>query len=538
MDVKIKVGGNLSFPWHTDGKGRYVCGVAFEQDRMLRGEDFLRFFEAVDSLDTFINLVNRLDGFFSIIVKAGEETYAAVDQIRSLQLFWIAHQDGSFTLCDYLGEEEASACGIDRGMLPQAKHSYFVSGNDTLLQGTRQLTMGEVLALQGGQARVISRWQYDYAHVENDDEAWMVEGLKPVYDKIFRQLVAFLDGRQAIIPLSGGHDSRLIAYYLKKVLRYDNIVAITYGYPGNGESAVSEQVAKYLGIPWHFVEYVPADCRKFYREERAAFLPYLTSAVSLPVLQDFYALHRLIGAGKIAKDGVVIPGHLADVTAGSHLPKRGDSPEALRRSALFEQIFHWHYRQVYCPPRQKVKMMQIISRNKHCRDLPEQLSPDAYDLSYERYFIGERTSKYICNSSRAYEYLSLQWYLPGATKTLSEAWKLIPNNYRKDRYLYQLFEKSIYEPGFQAIPFFKEAKTTRDPKGLLTKFRFVWSLYFPGSFMFAYISTLRKLKTYFIDLSVQAGTAFGRDAIKLLKKAARSAAGEAQDAKEKEGGNV
>ena len=66
-----------------------------------------------------------------------------------------------------------------------------------------------------------------------------------VFDIISDRLIRSLQGKTAIIPLSGGYDSRLIAVMLKNKGLKD-VICFTYGRKGNPEVEISEKVAKLL----------------------------------------------------------------------------------------------------------------------------------------------------------------------------------------------------------------------------------------------------------------------------------------------------
>src|SRR5690606_19684702 len=57
-----------------------------------------------------------------------------------------------------------------------------------------------------------------------------------------------------IIPLSGGHDSRMLVNYLYKA-QIKNVICFSYGSANNLQSRISKKVAEAVEYDWHFVEY-------------------------------------------------------------------------------------------------------------------------------------------------------------------------------------------------------------------------------------------------------------------------------------------
>lgn len=99
-------------------------------------------------------------------------------------------------------------------------------------------------------ANVINRWKYHYANKQLIDINEIQSMLEQAYEESMSRLVGFLNGRQDVLPLSGGHDTRLIAYCLKNLPGGgdDNIITYSYGKVNNEEYALSEKVAEALGI--------------------------------------------------------------------------------------------------------------------------------------------------------------------------------------------------------------------------------------------------------------------------------------------------
>ena len=225
-------------------------------------------------------MIPKLNGFYSIVRQQHDKLFASVDHIRSMPLFYSSYE-GSFYLSDdaewvreQVGDRRMDAFARDEFLL-----AGYVTGADTLYPNVKQLQAGECLSvvIKNGRLSVITKRYYRFLHDEpvSYDEAKLRFKLKEVTVASINRLITFADGRQILVPLSGGYDSRLIATLLKK-LGYENIITFTYGIPGNKEADYSRQVAESLGLKWLFVEYSADLWRKEWGKEDA--LQYRESA--------------------------------------------------------------------------------------------------------------------------------------------------------------------------------------------------------------------------------------------------------------------
>ena len=127
-------------------------------------------------------------------------------------------------------------------------------------------------------------------------------------------MIKYSNGRQAVIPLSGGNDSRLIAYYLVKN-GYKNVIAYTYGSKENSEIEISKRVAEFLKIERYFVEYKHKSMQKKFNNKNLykKMADYCGRGVCNPHIQEWEAISSLLQEKIITKDSVVLPGFTGDL---------------------------------------------------------------------------------------------------------------------------------------------------------------------------------------------------------------------------------
>src|SRR5690606_29944770 len=140
--------------------------------------------------------------------------------------------------------------------------------------------------------------------------------------------------------------SRLIAMLLHE-RKHKNVVAFSYGRPGNANAKVSQDVAAALGIEWHFIEYNAAIwCKHWNGGDADRFRDRSSNLVSLPHPQDWPAVRELLERGAIERSAIVVPGHSGDFLGGSHTPEEFFARKNFSARDLTGAIAKRHYQNV------------------------------------------------------------------------------------------------------------------------------------------------------------------------------------------------
>ena len=128
-----------------------------------------------------------------------------------------------------------------------------------------------------------------------------------------------LDGRELVIPLSAGRDSRAIASAARH-LGYNNVRTFAYGHPGNHEARASEEIARRLGYPWHFVAIGRERMRDFYASSLwSQYVRYADTLQATPFVQDLPVLEQLQALGLLGEHAVICNGNSGDYLSGGHI---------------------------------------------------------------------------------------------------------------------------------------------------------------------------------------------------------------------------
>ncbi|WP_168408981.1 7-cyano-7-deazaguanine synthase [Acinetobacter indicus] len=394
--------------------------------------------ELIDGLDviskeSFIDLVKQLDGFFSLVFKSERKLFVAVDHIRSYPIFY-SEYNNNFYLSD--NAEWVREQVKDEIMDPVAQQEFqllgYVTQANTLYPNVKQLQAGELLTYDIEKGLNLYQ-HYEFTHKEPPkfDIPEQLDKLDIVARTSMQKLVDFANGRQIVVPLSGGYDSRLIILLLKEA-GYKNVVAFSYGEKTNKEVIYSKKIADSLNIKWHFVEYNKDQFKDFWKtEELRLYQKFGSNWVSLPHIQDLIAIKSLKKLKKVENNAVFSPGHCC-VTG--YLPNLDN--KIIDRQLLISELNKVH--SLISLPNNSSILEKVYAPNDS-----KDLDINTFVSEFMRYGWSERQTKFICNSVRAYEYYDFSWYLPLWDKSFSIYWCSISLNQRLERKLYIDYIKNI-----------------------------------------------------------------------------------------------
>lgn len=377
-------------------------------------------------------IIKKFNGIFSIIIKKDNQIYLVGDRLRGLPLFYSLNNDIYISdMADSI-VKELGVRRINSISLEDYKASgLFVSGFETLLEDIFQVQAAEIVSIDI-MTLAISRKEY-YHYTDNNSNLSsyndLVKGFYENYDKIADNLVMALNGRTAVIPLSGGADSRMVVSMLKKK-NYKDVLCFTYGIKDNIESNISKSVADYYGYPWFMVEYSPKMWNHFLKSETLIKLnAYTTNYVSTTHIQDFLAIEYLKNKSLIPDDAVFIPGHSGDMIAGSHI-----SQDYLQDGMTYKEFINSIMKKFYAQTRTEGIVKKIENRFKELNY--DGITTELFLREMEWFNIKERQAKFMVNSCRTYEYFGYEWLIPLWDNSQFEFWSRVPKELRFSRKLY------------------------------------------------------------------------------------------------------
>jgi len=421
--------------WRVDG-GLHVRGQAFAADgeRVVSAEEWPELVLNPDRL-------TEVNGFFAIVSVARDEVFLAADHIRSMPLFY-AHRGDDILVSDDAEwiRRQLGATEIDPVAADLFARTGYVTGHSTLIKEIHQVQAGEWVRLSmspDGPQKVAGRY---YRFIHADESADGPEQLEAAVVAAHRRVIAQARGRQLVVPLSGGYDSRLIATMLVR-LGYKNIVTFTYGRAGNVEAKISRDVATALGLPWAFVEYTPATWRAWRAlPEWQEFQLEGGNWSSLPHVQDWPAVLELKARGFIAPDAVFVPGHAADFVCGGHLPVEVRERRPVDAGTFSSAILRDHLKEAGAI-REPTRYRARIEGEVLCRP---KWSVESVADAFEEWDWQERQAKYIGNSVRVYEYFGHDWWMPFWDREFVKVFEKTPLERRIDHRWYGEFVAGAY----------------------------------------------------------------------------------------------
>jgi len=298
----ISLNYNNAYKWYNDDN-IYAIGYIHYKNKLYTEEKIIELIKKIEVEKE----IKNFSGSFTIVIKNNDEITLISDIVRCFPIFY--NEDG-----DVVDNINLLKNKINKKSIKELKQARLVSGSKTIYESVFQLEASQIVKIKN---KKISREKYFEYNLSSKNHSY--EELDKVFLNVFKRLILYLDGRQVVVPLSGGHDSRLLVYYLKK-LNYKNIITYTYGNKLGDEVGISKKVAEYLNLPWYFVEYDKKKCRKSYYSRKKEILNYYGRGYSIPLIQELRAIEELIDKKIIDENSIICPGFTLDFLTGSHVP--------------------------------------------------------------------------------------------------------------------------------------------------------------------------------------------------------------------------
>jgi asparagine synthase (glutamine-hydrolysing) len=415
--------------------------------------------------DKISSFIKSIDGHFALVVQRTDLTFIAVDKIRSSQLFFIKIKNDFFIDNDpkRLVKISEFSKEIDKNAKLELAMSGFTIGNKTIYKNLYSLKAGELVIFQGNIYQYSQYYKYfgDIA-IKSFDE--YLSELSQLTLKIFQKMLNQIGDKQIIIPLSGGHDSRLIASILN-YLGAKNVKCYTYGTPGNYEANLAEKIAKKLNYEWKFIPLTHKSEKKYYAlEEYNKYLKFSETFSSVPFIQSLSSIKYLKDMDWVSKDAIFINGLSGDFISGGHADiKKNNRHQSIsidsRREDILNQLIEKHFSLWgYLKTEDnlnKIKDNLWIEITKGCGGLTNE---NQDHLFYEYSEFIDRQSKYVIKKQKVYEFYEHQWRLPFWDEEYLMFWQKVPLSYKLKQKLYKEMLKKNNFGGVWNNDFFSDKK--------------------------------------------------------------------------------
>lgn len=387
--------------------------------------------------------LNTLNIGWAFIARSSTHTVAAVDAVRSYPVFYAEWMDRP-TVSNSARLLSPDPATREPMLIAATEFSMagYVTGRDTLVSGVHQLQAGELLIADGSGSDTVVHRYYRYLPQPEEGRAvseWIDE-LAETTEGMFRRMIESAGGRQLLVPLSGGLDSRLIVCLLRH-LGYDNVRTFSYGPHANYEAKIARNVARKAGYPWEFVPTTHAGFRKyFWSTARRDYWNFSDGLCTIPNMQDIYPLLVLRERG-LSEDAIVVNGQSGDFISGGHIPARLLAKGG--RESLLDAILDKHFalrRSLRTP----ANMAAVAGRFADaCREMEAAAGhPLPAAALYESWEWQERQCKYVIGGQRIYDWLGLDWRLPLWDADYLRFWSRVPFELKLDQRLYKDYLRS------------------------------------------------------------------------------------------------
>jgi len=375
--LKVKLDLKYHYPngyWWTNDGSHHFIGYAFREDGLLVQHAK----EWNGALST--SSLRKASGCFAAILQSEGSITLMADVAASFPLFWKLDGD-SLLVSDFVGKEVPKQ--VNAPVLNSMLQLYCTEFTETFYEGWQCLPAGYFFQVDlATGATQLSRWFDHFVTEKHPADAEFEQRYLNILTRIKGQIIECSKGRQILLPLSGGYDSRLILSLFANEPNID-LLCYTYGRPDSAEVQNALAIGKHLGVQHEMIDYDEAvfsriDTEDWKLYERSNFL-----GRSLPHEQDFFALSVLKSRGLLREGFVALPGYCGDIAGGSFL-----------KSHSIDVAQHIHQKHGY-----------------QARHIPGVNGLDNWDI-YQQWLTENRLSKFIVNSVRVFEHFGGKWMLP------------------------------------------------------------------------------------------------------------------------------
>lgn len=439
MDIIIKL---QKYKGWINSNCTSVCGYGFVNDEYLDNQNLLNEVSSLKNISDVESFLLKLNGCFSVVKSSDSWGIAAVDLIQNYPLFYtkcdnmLVISDDARVILDYIGKKSAIPLDME---IEYASCSYAL-GKSTFFPNVYQIQSGEYIWWDGNSFGCCTYFTYGKQYINNDyneDYTWWFNEIKKVEKCVGKRLVRSLNGRQAVIPLSGGYDSRAVVQMLAEE-GYDNIICYTYGTADNSEVIKAQEVSKILGYPIIFVEQKNKDFRNLWNDSRfMEWFNSLNNCIGIPYIQHYLGAKYLIDNHKIDDDAIFMSGNSGDFLQGAHIDRKIMKLNSINDvlMPIVEEHFMLSKQSNYKNEKIQSEILKYIP-NK------ENFSPQEAAGILDKFNWRERQSKYVTNEVRGFEVLGHEWRLPLWDKELMLFWDNVPVEIKAERGLYKKYKKA------------------------------------------------------------------------------------------------
>lgn len=348
-----------------------------------------------------------LPGHFAIVDLRGLRPKLTVDRQRSVPLLAVKDLNQDWIITDEieaLREHAPFRRNEDQAVL--FKRFAHALGSSTLVEG--------VYSAEAASSMVLGTEAYSEAYLrfQNPEDAVTEIGqytdlFSAALDSVTDRFLAQVGDRKLVVPLSAGHDSRIILTWLKRK-GVENVHTFSYGRAGSIEPKRAAEVARMLGYSFEHVVLDEGRMKRWWdSSESREFVRSSWGGVSLPHVQDLGAIVDLVERDVLNDGTIILPGHTMPV-----LGVRADLMVSPNRHLVTERIagqfggLQRDWESLMVNPSFMSAVKQTL------RDVDFGSSERSNQDAVQWFNLANRQAKYITNSLRTYDFFSIPWAMP------------------------------------------------------------------------------------------------------------------------------
>jgi len=446
--------------WHEykkDDATCFFCGylISINLEKSQAAEYILK--KYISNREEFENEIEKIIGNFSFIIVENDNLFSAVDHYCSFPVYYSEKKEKIYLYSNPIKlkkELELDFKDINFSSCFVAARSGFTLDRFTIYKSIKFIEAGKFLRIKKKKNNLVELNSYFKYYPEIDQiyknklsQQSRIEELSCLFSKIFLDLINSAKGRQIVVFLSGGLDSRLIVCGLKK-FGYKNVLCVSYGIKNNWEAFIGKKVANALEYDWQFVEINSNEASVFYNSEVFKFFfKFSDDLISAPVVHELLVLNKI--KESLEKDAIIINGQSGDFITGNHIPEvfnkdLGDN-NIYKRKKRFARAFIEKncnlWESLTNNQQDTIKLEDKIWQNINSEIEISDDHKNDYQL-YEYFEWKTRQARYLVRNQRVYEFFNFDWRLPLWDQRLVKFF--LYANF-EEKYQQDLYKKFLYQ---------------------------------------------------------------------------------------------
>ena len=494
ITTKILITKNTWRYYSKNKKKIYVTGFFHDYT----DEELLKNINDYD-IFSFNKILKKLDGNFAIIINDNDSLFAAVDRISSYPLIYSIRKnvlylsDNGIILKKIMKLKNHD---LDYKVSTAFAMSGYTIDRNTIYNDVKNLCAGEYLLFKRNKIVVdyFFKWRPWRKYKE---ENFNSNKLSKINENIILKLISSCKGRQIIVPLSAGWDSRFIVSGLK-YFNYKKVICVTYGKKNSTDMNLASKISKSLKYPWIPIVYNKSEIRKTYKSKKyQKYKRYCDNLNSIYFMGEYYMLEAIRKNSLIENDAIIVNGQSGDFISGNHIPHKITNNTSSLYLVLQEYILkHNKYWGVLITKKKKDIIFSLLKDQiNHLLEGKKEKKLNMYGL-YEALEFYNRQVKYVINGVRNYEFFNFDWRMPLWDFEYLKYWEKAPYKAKLNQSLYKYsISKSNWAGVWQDMEVNPKA---RIPNGLeFIRYFFKIIFFFLGKEKWYKFE--RKYLEYFID---------------------------------------